>query len=78
MSLQPIAITLAYPLPIPLFNRAVAAGFPSPADDFIEDEIDLQALLIRNRPATFLFRVAGDSMEARAFSAATSLWSTAR
>ncbi len=38
------------------------AGFPSPADDFIEEAIDLQALLIRNRPATFLFRVAGDSM----------------
>ncbi len=38
------------------------AGFPSPADDFIEEEIDLQRLLITNRPATFLVRVAGDSM----------------
>ncbi len=42
--------------------RPVAAGFPSPADDFIEEEIDLQRLLIANRPATFLVRVAGDSM----------------
>jgi DNA polymerase V len=39
-----------------------AAGFPSPADDFVEEEIDLQRLLIRNRPATFLVRVAGNSM----------------
>ena len=38
------------------------AGFPSPADDFIEEEIDLQRLLITNRAATFLVRVAGDSM----------------
>jgi len=45
-----------------LLLRPVAAGFPSPADDFIEEEIDLQRLLIANRPATFLVRVAGDSM----------------
>ncbi len=60
--MQVIGITLGTPMPIPLFARAVRAGFPSPADDFIEDEIDLQRLLITNRPATFLFRVAGDSM----------------
>ena len=57
-----IGITLGTPMPIPLLARAVSAGFPSPTDDFIEDEIDLQRLLISNRPATFLFRVAGDSM----------------
>lgn len=50
---------LAY---IPLFLHALCAGFPSPADDFIEGEIDLNRHLIANRPATFLFRVAGDSM----------------
>ena len=50
------------PCPLPLLLRPVAAGFPSPADDFIEEEIDLQRLLIANRPATFLVRVAGDSM----------------
>jgi DNA polymerase V len=33
----------------PLLYRAVPAGFPSPADDFIEEEIDLQRLLIANR-----------------------------
>jgi DNA polymerase V len=55
-------ITLVLPVPLPLLARPVAAGFPSPADDFIEEEIDLQRLLIFNRPATFLVRVAGDSM----------------
>ena len=49
-------------MPLPMLARAVSAGFPSPADDFIEEEIDLQRLLITNRPATFLVRVAGDSM----------------
>jgi DNA polymerase V len=47
---------------LPLLFRSVAAGFPSPADDFIEDEIDLSRLLISNRPATFLVRVRGNSM----------------
>ena len=60
--MQVIGITLGTPVPIPLLARPVSAGFPSPADDFIEDEIDLQRLLVTNRPATFLFRVAGDSM----------------
>ena len=40
----------------------VRAGVPPSADDFIEGEIDFQRLLITNRPATFLVRVAGDSM----------------
>lgn len=50
------------PIILPLLARPVSAGFPSPADDFIEDEIDLSRLLISNRPATFLVRVKGDSM----------------
>ena len=60
--MQAIGITLGYPIPLPLLARPVAAGFPSPADDFMEEEIDQQRLLIVNRPATFLVRVAGDSM----------------
>lgn len=58
-------ITVGRPVPLPLLARPVAAGFPSPADDFIEEEIDLQRLLIVNRPATYLVRVAGDSMVAK-------------
>ena len=60
--MQAVGITFSRPLPLPMLVRAVPAGFPSPADDFIEEEIDLQRLLITNRPATFLVRVAGDSM----------------
>ena len=37
-------------------------GFPSPADDYIEGELDLNRLLVENPPATFFVRVAGDSM----------------
>ena len=50
------------PSALPMLFNAVSAGFPSPADDFIEDEIDLSRLLISNRPATFLVRVRGVSM----------------
>ncbi|MCJ2035569.1 LexA family protein [Methylobacterium sp. J-068] len=55
-------VTIGFPMPVPLLAKPVRAGFPSPADDFIEEEIDLQRLLIVNRPAAFLVRVAGDSM----------------
>ena len=48
---------------VPLAGADVKAGFPSPADDFIEQSIDLNRLLIRNPPATFLVRVDGDSMQ---------------
>ena len=47
---------------LPLLRRPVPAGFPSSAEDFLEEEIDLTRLLIGNRPATFLVRVEGDSM----------------
>ncbi len=60
--MQVLGVTVGLPTPVPILARAVRAGFPSPADDFVEDEIDLQRLLIANRPATFLVRVAGDSM----------------
>ncbi|WP_431190008.1 LexA family protein [Desulfurivibrio dismutans] len=46
----------------PLFVCSVSAGFPSPADDYIEGELDLNRLLVDNPPATFFVRVAGDSM----------------
>ena len=60
--MQVIGITIGIPMPVPMLARAVRAGFASSADDFIEQEIDLQRLLITNRPATFLVRVAGNSM----------------
>lgn len=48
--------------PIPLFGHAVPAGFPSPADDYVEGRLDLNQLLIQNKTATFFLRVKGDSM----------------
>lgn len=48
-------------LQLPLVAR-VALGFPSPAEDFQDDGIDLNALLVRNPPATFLYRAEGWSM----------------
>ncbi len=51
------------PLPLPLVLWRVSAGFPSPADDFLEEALDLNDLLVRNPPATFMMRVAGHSME---------------
>jgi DNA polymerase V len=46
----------------PLFLCGVSAGFPSPADDYIDRLLDLNDLLIKNPPATFFVKVAGDSM----------------
>jgi DNA polymerase V len=46
-----------------LFNSAVCAGFPSPAADHAQTRIDLNDHLLKNRDATYLFRVSGDSME---------------
>jgi DNA polymerase V len=40
----------------------VSAGFPSPAEDYIDRKIDLNEQLIRNPASTFFVRVAGDSM----------------
>ncbi len=48
---------------LPLVSAEVRAGFPSPADDHLEGEFDLNELLISNPPATFLVRVAGESMK---------------
>ncbi|MFH1372966.1 MAG: translesion error-prone DNA polymerase V autoproteolytic subunit [bacterium] len=47
---------------IPLFSERVAAGFPSPADDYLEGPLDLNKHLIRHPAATFFVRVTGDSM----------------
>src|SRR2546426_7509827 len=46
----------------PLFLVPVPAGFPSPADDYLEGRLDLNEHLIAHPAATFFFRVTGDSM----------------
>ena len=46
----------------PCWIEPLSAGFPSPAEDFLEEPLDLQQALIRHPAATFLARVEGDSM----------------
>ncbi|MCX7083427.1 MAG: translesion error-prone DNA polymerase V autoproteolytic subunit [Methylococcales bacterium] len=47
---------------IPLFSGKVAAGFPSPADDYVEKNLDLNELLVQKPAATFFVRAQGESM----------------
>lgn len=54
--------TLLSSLPVPLLGRWVPAGFPSPADDYLEGQIDLATFLIERPASTFLMRVSGLSM----------------
>jgi len=49
-------------LPLIMAGSAVKAGFPSPADDFVEQKIDLNVHLIQHPAATFFARVKGQSM----------------
>ena len=47
---------------LPLAVSSVSAGFPSPADDYLEGTLDLNQHLIKHPAATFFVRVTGDSM----------------
>jgi len=49
-------------LSLPLFSDRVAAGFPSPADDHLENKLDLNEHLVKHPAATFFVRVEGRSM----------------
>lgn len=48
---------------VPLFADPCAAGFPSPAQDYVASELDLNELCIRRRASTFFVRASGSSME---------------
>jgi len=48
---------------LPFHLNKVGAGFPSPATDYVKDDIDLNSYLIKNMPSTFLIRVQGKSMD---------------
>jgi DNA polymerase V len=54
-------VKLTAPFFIPFFD-CVKAGFPSPASDFLDAQIDLTKLLVPRPSSTFLMRVSGDSM----------------
>ncbi len=68
-SLPPLRLVACYRFkpgprrPLPLLLWRVCAGFPSPADDYVEEALDLNELIVRNPPATFMMRVSGCSME---------------
>ena len=47
---------------VPFFDDGISAGFPSPADEYVEGKLDLNKYLISNPPATFFVRATGDSM----------------
>ena len=49
--------------PVPLVAWHISCGFPSPADDYRESELDINELVIAHPDATFYVRVSGDSME---------------
>ena len=46
----------------PLYSSDVEAGFPSPAEDYIEQELNLHDYAVRHKAATFFVRAHGDSM----------------
>ncbi len=52
----------AQALALPLCGMTVRAGFPSPADDFVVERLDLMQLLVKHPQATYFWRVRGDSM----------------
>jgi len=49
-------------LTVPFYLHKAGEGFPSPATDYIEEDVDLNIHLIKNVPATFIIRVQGKSM----------------
>ena len=55
-------IDVSSSLPIPYADEGIRAGFPSPAQDYMEQAIDLNKELIKHPASTFFGRVVGDSM----------------
>ena len=66
IALQHISIQIPaigiLPIHVPLFCNKVSAGFPSPADDYIEGQLSLDEHLIQHKEATFFVRAKGSSM----------------
>ncbi len=63
MSLELVEWAANWPMVLPYFDGRVPAGFPSPAEDYLETPFDLTEYLIENKAATFMMRVDGDSMK---------------
>lgn len=54
---------LSSSLPLPYADQGVRAGFPSPAQDYLSESIDLNRELVRHPATTFYARACGDSMK---------------
>jgi DNA polymerase V len=53
---------LEHPIELPFITAGIKAGFPSPAADFDENKISLDAVLVKNRETTFYAKASGTSM----------------
>ncbi len=63
MTITPIPISLpAEPLPLPLRVTKIECGFPSPAEDYSEQDLDLNEHLVTSPAATYFARANGDSL----------------
>ncbi|CDG55161.1 MULTISPECIES: LexA family protein [Halomonadaceae] len=62
VSLLGRADAAASSLPLPLYSSAVRAGFPSPADDHLDADLDLHQYVVKRPAATYFVRSEGDSM----------------
>lgn len=58
-----VTVDLSSELPLPYADGGIRAGFPSPAQDYVDKSLDLNRDLIKHPAATFYARVVGDSME---------------
>ncbi len=52
----------AQPHAIPLISFRMPAGFPSPANDYLEEGLDLNEYMVQHKEASFMFTIEGDSM----------------
>ena len=66
---QKLSVGILYPAPVaenragnPLYLCLVPAGWPSPAEDYVEERLDLHKLAVRNQASTFFLHASGDSM----------------
>ncbi|WP_210489874.1 LexA family protein [Rufibacter aurantiacus] len=50
-------------LDVPLYASYISAGFPSPADDYLEDKVELSNYLVQNPTSTYMMKVKGNSMQ---------------
>lgn len=60
--IQLIMVTLEGSTEIPMAEQSISAGFPSPAENYMERGLDLNKYLIKNPSSTFFIRVDGESM----------------